>query len=432
MGRIDDKKSIFTEIGALTSVKDNFNLPDATNSFSSINNSKEIMPFMLDMLTVLIGSQALQQAIGELMTGFIRNVEPELKSELKNTAIQFNSDQQLPVGFSGGYTVPAKDIDINGKLKTDPATQTGSLLYNDNTNDFDVKSYEAIKNPGTDVNFNNISITYNELTDTFTYKPLNSSQTIGDFTNDYIDGLTIVNEKEFVSNVTNNIFGSITSSQNKSISQIFEEEKFSHMIQKLIDGEDDISIDDSELRQLLIDAENKQKGIQIVDVGCSILETNVTLNDVQTLIANTSGSTDPNHVGDQYSTLINNSVTGSRATRNSQAIRDGFFKRLIRSIVQALISAIIAPPQIRALFAMVNGFKNNDDPTLGKPSDDLINKRKQMDCLSKCAQKTINQFIFNMVKKELMNLIIPVSKLILKEKINQYLNIIKSLTGFSS
>lgn len=432
MGRIDDKKSIFTEIGALTSVKDNFNLPDATNSFSSINNSKEIMPFMLDMLTVLIGSQALQQAIGELMTGFIRNVEPELKSELKNTAIQFNSDQQLPVGFSGGYTVPAKDIDINGKLKTDPATQTGSLLYNDNTNDFDVKSYEAIKNPGTDVNFNNISITYNELTDTFTYKPLNSSQTIGDFTNDYIDGLTIVNEKEFVSNVTNNIFGSITSSQNKSISQIFEEEKFSHMIQKLIDGEDDISIDDSELRQLLIDAENKQKGIQIVDVGCSILETNVTLNDVQTLIANTSGSTDPNHVGGQYSTLINNSVTGSRATRNSQAIRDGFFKRLIRSIVQVLISAIIAPPQIRALFAMVNGFKNNDDPTLGKPSDDLINKRKQMDCLSKCAQKTINQFIFNMVKKELMNLIIPVSKLILKEKINQYLNIIKSLTGFSS
>lgn len=432
MGRIDDKKSIFTEIGALTSVKDNFKIPDATNSLSSINNSKEAMPFMLDMLTVLIGSQALQQATGELMTGFVRNVEPDLKSELKTTTIQYNSDQTLPAGFAAGYTIPAKDVDPYGKLKTDPATQTGSLLYSDNANDFDVKSYQAIKNPGTDVTFNNIIINYNESTDKFTYKPVNSSQTIGTFTSSYVDGLTVINEKEFVTNTLNNIFGSVTSQQNKTVSQILEEEKFNKMLQKLIDGDEDITISDAELRQLLIDAENKQKGVQIVDVGCSVLETNVTIDDIKTLIQNTSGSTDPLKVGNEYSALISNSVSGSRATRNEQAIKDGFFKRIINSIVQALLAAITSPPQIRVLFAITNAFKNNDVISLGDPTDDLIAKRKQANCLSKTAQKAINEFVFNMVKKQLLALIIPVSKIILKEKINQYLNILKSLVGFSS
>lgn len=432
MGRIDDKKSVFTEIGALTSVKDNFNIPDPTSSLSSINNSKEAMPFMLDMLTVLIGSQALQQATGELMTSFVRNVEPDLKSELKTTTIQYNSDQNLPTGFAAGYTISAKDVDPYGKLKTDPATQTGSILYNDNINDFDVKSYQAIKNPGTDVTFNNIIINYNESTDKFTYKPVSASQTIGNFTSDYVDGLTVINEKEFISNTLNNIFGSVTSQQNKTVSQIYEEEKFNKMLQKLIDGDENIEISDDELRQLLVDAENKQKGIQIVDVGCSVLETDVSIEDIKTLIENTTGSTDPLNVGNQYAALISNSVSGSRATRNAQAIKDGFFKRIINSIVQSLLAAITAPPQIRVLFAITSAFKNNDVISLSNPTDDLLTKRKQANCLSKTAQKTINEFVFNMVKKQLLALIIPVSKIILKEKINQYLNILKSLTGFSS
>src|SRR5690606_2489052 len=140
-------------------------------------------------------------------------------------------------------------------------------------------------------------INYNESTDKFTYKPVNSSQTIGTFTSSYVDGLTVINEKEFVTNTLNNIFGSVTSQQNKTVSQILEEEKFNKMLQKLIDGDEDITISDAELRQLLIDAENKQKGVQIVDVGCSVLETNVTIDDIKTLIQNTSGSTDPLKVG---------------------------------------------------------------------------------------------------------------------------------------
>ena len=59
MGFIDDKRDVFNQIGALTSVKDNINLPNPNDSISSINNSKEIVPFLLDLLVVLVGSEVL-------------------------------------------------------------------------------------------------------------------------------------------------------------------------------------------------------------------------------------------------------------------------------------------------------------------------------------------------------------------------------------
>ena len=55
MGNIDNKRNVFNQIGALTSVKDNQNVPNPRDSISSINNSKEIVPFLLDLLVVMVG-----------------------------------------------------------------------------------------------------------------------------------------------------------------------------------------------------------------------------------------------------------------------------------------------------------------------------------------------------------------------------------------
>ena len=79
---------------------------------------------------------------------------------------------------------------------------------------------------------------------------------------------------------------------------------------------------------------------------------------------------------------------------------------------------------------MFSGFKNNDIPQLGNPIDDIKNNINTIKCLANNARSTLIEFIFNLVKKELIKLIIPVSKIILKEKINQYLGIIQSLLRF--
>ena len=92
MGIIDGKQDIFTQIGAYTSITEDVNIPDVTNSLASINNTNEIVPFILDMLTTLVGSESLQDTVGEVMTGYINNVEPDLKESLKTQFTTFNSD----------------------------------------------------------------------------------------------------------------------------------------------------------------------------------------------------------------------------------------------------------------------------------------------------------------------------------------------------
>ena len=118
MGLIDEKQDIFTQIGALTSITGEVDLPDPTNSLSSINNTNEIVPFLLDMLTVLVGSEVLQTTVGELMTTYIRSVEPTLKTALNSQFSDFNSNQLLPAAFTGtGYNFNMKDLDVFQKLK---------------------------------------------------------------------------------------------------------------------------------------------------------------------------------------------------------------------------------------------------------------------------------------------------------------------------
>ena len=95
MSLIDEKSNVFTQLGALNSIRDDFNLPNRTNSLSSINNRNEPVPFFLDILTVLVGSEVLKSTVGDLMTGFIRNVEPTLKTELTNQFVDFNSNETV-------------------------------------------------------------------------------------------------------------------------------------------------------------------------------------------------------------------------------------------------------------------------------------------------------------------------------------------------
>lgn len=433
MGNIDNKRNVFNQLGSLTSIKDNQNVPNPRDSLSSINNSKEIVPFLLDLLVVMVGSEVLKSAVGELMTGFVRNVEPKLKAELKKQTIEFNSDQTLPASFSSsGYVVSAGDIDTYEKMKTDPNSQTGSLLYNDSPNDFDVKSYNAQVNEGTDVIFNNTKMNFNSTTNSYTYKPANPSQTIGDYTADYIDGLTIINEKEFTSNIINKIFGTINTNQNKTQNQLIAEVKLDKSIQKLIDEAESIAISDDELRQIESEAQKRLEGITDVDVGCGVLVNTVTIDSLENMIGITTGSTDPLTVGNAYVDLAASGFPEdeeAQAKEDSETIKDGFLKTLINAIVNVLVSAVVAPPQIRALFAMTSAFKNNGIPDIGNPIEDLEKRRKLADCLAKTTKALINEFIFNLIKQEMMNLIIPVSKLIIKEKINQYLAILRSLIG---
>ena len=431
MSIVNDKKGIITDISVLNSIGKTAKLPDSNFTYPSVNTKNEPIPFMLDLLTATIGSEALQRATGNIMTKFIRSVEPDLKTSLKKQSNSPNSDQPLPAGFNAGYTAPVKKIDLFNKLRTDPNSSAGNLTYADTPNGFDKKAYQAILTPGSDVVFGNLKMNYDDITDEMTFKPVSSSGTMGNFVSDYIDNLTIINEKEFTTNVMEVIYGTASKATKKPNNFLVEEEKFRKLIEQLIEGDETAGISDAELEAIQKLADDKFNGIVPVDVGCSIVDSSLSLEEIAALIAANTGSTDPVFVGNNYNQLMENSFGKNPAQVNPQnknAVRDGFFKRLIKTILNAIVFALTSTPQIRVLMMLLNGFKNNDNVTFAaSPADDINSQKNFVKCLSNDAGKMLNKFIFDLLKTELVKLIIPVARVLLKEKITAFIRIIQSL-----
>jgi len=431
MSIVNDKKSIITDISVLSSIGKTAKLPDTNFTYSSINTKNEPIPFMLDLLTAMIGSEALQRTTGDIMTKFIRSVEPELKTNLKKQSNTYNSNQALPSGFATGYYIPVKKIDLFNKLRTDPSSSSGSLLYADNPNGFDKMAYSAILTPGSNVIFGNLIMSYDQNSDQMLFKPSNPADTIGGFTNSLIDNMTIIDEKEFTTSVLESIYGTTSKDQKKTVNTLVEEEKIRNLIDQLINGSEIATISDEDLDGIIETAKNKTNGNVPVDVGCSIIDSNLSVDEISELISFNTGSTDPVAVGNKYNNLMENSF-GKNSTQvnptNKNAIRDGFFKKLIKTILNAIVFALTSTPQIRVLLLLLNGFKNGN-PTFPNNSVDDINSQKNfINCLSDSVSELLNEFIFNLVKTELTKLVIPIVNILLKEQINAFIRIIKSLS----
>ena len=435
MSLVDDKRNIFNTIAAYNSMAELPDLPNPTDSISSINNlSKDPSRFLVDLLVTLVGSTGLIQTLGQLMTEFIRDAEDDLKTELKKQAVTFNSDVDLSATtfWTSGYTVSLSSLDVYEKLKTDPASDIGNLLYGTDLSGFAQTAYNSIVADGGVVNYKSIlNLTYDNASDTLNVKPFNSSLDVGEFLENYIDSLDLINENEFTSDIINLLYGTISSQQDKNLQTAVFEEKLQVVIEKLINEFDDLSFSPDELKNIEQKAREKNAGIDLVDIGCSDRVSNVSIEQLQTLVNANTGSTNPYGVGLNYLSLLDDSFdpTDTPAEKNISTIADSFIKKLISAILENLTRVSALTPETRVLFAMVDGLKNDGNISIGNPFDDINANRNFFDCIIKNAKGLISEFLFNLVKKELLKLVVVISKQVLKEKYDAYIRVIRSLLG---
>jgi hypothetical protein len=437
MGLIDQKKDIFTTIGAYTSMMQQPKPADTTNLFPSINNKKDVVPLLLDVLKVIVGSDALQQLTGQLFTKFVDTAEPQLKVAVNNQTVQPNSGNVIPDKFKNtgsGYDIKVKDVDINGLFKVNPNSTSGSMLFDKSKPNFNNLAYQAIQNAGTDTVFGNLVIKYNQNTDSFNFRAVDNNVQVGDFFHTFVGNMEIINKKTFITNVMNGIYGTIQNNQNKTVEQIAGELKVNQLIDQLINDDDSFIISPDVLDSLLSQAQQISAGVIYYDMGCGVMGASLPLSGLSALIQSVSGSTDPFFVGNQVNATISASTTNTPATStaNAQTVKDGFFQKLIKIITNVLAQAVCIAPQIRTLLGIISGFQNKGQVQIGNPLDDLKKFRVYLNCIIKSAMAMINKFIFDLIVVFLIALLQPVVSRILKEKINQYLAILKSLTGVST
>ena len=432
MSLADQKRSVFTTIGSYNSLMEQGDGILQTDLFPSINNKDDIVPFILDVLKTVAGTEAIKEAIGGMFGKLVDEVEPKLKTALKKQFIQSNADQVIPNSFmTNGITVPVKNIDISGKFKVNPNSSEGSLIYGAPTNTFNSTAYDAILNAGDFEGFNNLQLKFIESSDSFQIKPSGSTPTIGAFFTTYIDGTELINKKEIVSAVMDNFYGTLAKNQNKTEEQLYEELLVETQLQQVLNDDDSFVVAPEKFDELLSKARELAAGEVSYDLGCGLMPTSLDSDDFSNLISTISGATDPFYIGDRLGATIDESTTATQelTEENQETIKDGFFQRLINIFTVKMLEAVTTAPQIRTLFGMMSSLQNNGTVLLSSATEDMENFKTCIKCMAKEIMKLIAEFLFALAIAYLIKLLKPVITRVIKEKINQYSDIIISLTG---
>ena len=427
----DNKKEILTIIGSYVSLIERINDTETTDLFPSINNKDDIVPYLLDMLKVVIGTEAIKELTGEFLGDFIGDVEPTIKTALKKQFIQANAGQGIQSQFlstGAGYNIPVKNLDTFKKLKVDPNSDIGDLLYNKTIDNFDSSAYDAILNDGTNITFNTLSMNYNAATDNINFKTT-ASGNIGEWVDDYITNTTIINEKEVMSNMMDSIFGTLSSDQEKTENEIYTELQVKKLIEQLTTGDDSFVISQNDLDLLLEKANELKDGVTYNDLGCGLLEASLSLSGLTDYVSNISGATDANLIIDNTENVLNDTFLNpdNDQESNRSTIEDNFFQKLIQIIIQLIINSALTSPEIRSFMGVTSAFINNGNPRITSAVDDLSEYKTLSKCIIKELQAKINEFIFEKIKNYLIELTVPIVKKIIQEKVNQYVGSLKSL-----
>jgi hypothetical protein len=405
MGIIDQKLAVFGQISALRTLNEDFPKFNLTNSFPSVNNEKDGLAFIIDLLKALVGYEELRDILIDTLTFDMDDIESAIKLAVKKDLkklVNCGVDPSIPdflkhqsVSLSGtGVDLNLNGIDFTGLMYIDPEGSLGNLFYDDVTNgvnstDFNTFLYNTVQSDGTQENwgtnttsnnilsleFNSVGAVNNTLNisaSQFYSTPANG-KTLTDLNNDYIDSIKLFDSAKLINNIIDTLFGSVTVNLNKTRKQLEQEAKVENIVNSIINTDEDDVIDDNfftftneEIRFQEEIADNRRKGIRKV-FTCREVISEVSVDSLTTLQEALSGTTTKVEEKQAYSDAINamGDESGDNADEQDKYnIKLSFIEGLIKKIMLAIVNALLSPKVI-LLFALnhkiINGLTSSFD-----------------------------------------------------------------------
>jgi len=471
MGIIDQKKSVFGNIAALNVLNGGLpKLPDF-NSFTSISNSTNSAQFLIDLLNSLVGFEALKEFVVDTISFKLPQIETSVKDGIKKDLkelVSCNVNPSIPDWFKhgeSGIETKVTDIDFFNIMKVNPESLEGGLIYKNvspgvNSKDFNTYLYYTIQDPGHQKNWGSSTVgvdiletTFLETSTTannvlkFTTSSAYTNKTLIEFNNDFINSLTMfggpntLDSTIMINMIFEELFSSISSSPNinKSKKQLKLEAEFKHVLDSVLDSEDDIkcdnffTFDNPTLAKIDEEVNNKKNGVKFIKT-CGNIPTSITsseLNDVQNTISATTINGVPNKqeeskaILQSLDNLADTQASFSNNPRDVLTIKTDFFTEIIRKLTRIIMSLVISPKFItlfainhRIIYGQMDGYNG---------AIDFIKKNRKL-------VKSVAEIIRNIILELLLSLVLKIlmEKLAQKyiddgiEKANNYVSIILS------
>lgn len=464
MSIIKQKKEIFGNIAALKTLNGGLPNLSLSNSISSINNGKSSMNFLMDLLKSLDGLEEIQNILVNILTFELDKIEANIKSELKlqvkgfvNCGINPSIPNFLLHG-STGVQLEVRKIDINDIFLIDPNSDLGVMFYNDvvggiNSTDFNTFLSKTIQDPnsvkswgastmGTNilsVEFQDIGSPNNNVIKV-TASPEYSSgnKTLTDLNNDYIDSVKLFNTKELVPNIIDSVFGTISSTINKSRESIEKEVRFETIINSIINTNDDDEITDNyfefdaitnkEVEKMV---NNKKEGkIKLnINEGVSSTIPVKELRATSTALEAASGSpTQTKQVlSSKLDTLSNFSAENANGLDRFNVKMD-FIEVILKKLMNAISNTLFGPKMI-FLLAWNHQIVHGLGSTFEDPEDFMKQNKVLMRAVLNSVRDAIIQIILKIVLEKITKLVSQNIQTILTEKANNASAQLLSLVG---
>jgi hypothetical protein len=405
---------------------------------NKINDAEEkrnkTITFLLKVSAALVGYVALLKTTEKLINKTTSNLEATLKKGIIDVilnSLNCGNDTLIPNQYKSpiinpsslGYKFKINKIDLLNLLYVDPESEEGRFFYYDNNSslnsrDFNVVLFNVLQsNTISNYNINNkniLKLQYNEQqSELIIYVGDDySNGTIKKFIEDFINAIDIIDDVNIISNIFNEIFGSINNILNKTKNILIQEEKVNYILEKFIDSEENF-FDNSFFDFDILDIENinntvgnKRKSVLKLESCDAVIipNQNEDLIDFYKQYDNTINVTEKIIL---TSNILNKTLENiSQATEEDKdTFRVNFLILIIRKFMLVILKSFLSPKTILLLnlsLKMTNDFYNEPENII-----EYIEKNSSIirDLKDEIKSKVI-QFLISQVVSELKTVII--------------------------
>ncbi len=475
MGFIDDKNKIVQQV-SLFEVLGNLPKNAKTSSIESVrSSSKNLLPFMLDLLTITCKENNKESNIKDrakcdlirLVSEILIEFFPVFMKILKEAIIKgikasiicptdFKIPQNLPT-----ITLRSNEFDLNKITVLETDVFPYSLLFGDPNKDLNVLLANLVQTGvGSVGNWNDLldievieyidsNVTNN--TDIGLNIKINSNyagKSFDDFLKDFLNNLELFNKNNFIPNLMEVFNGTITNLINEvpndlkinNLEQSIDKETVNMLTEKILDSDPcDESItndsfftfDSDELLNIQVNAQNKMLGGTILNYECvpTFIKFSDSLTENSFNELKESLELNPNASKEIINTFLTNNLDGTNIeTSGDDNLKKALSFKLALSVPK-MAANLIYSPKIMVLNQISKKIVINkiDSPST---NIDLVKGSKVFfEYLVRESSAALLEIIYDNIKETILRVVREFISSLIKESIDKKIKQLKSLTN---
>lgn len=456
MATVDQKRDIFSEIGACRAISEGFPELQLNDSFPSLSNNTDAIAFLVNILKSLVGYKEIRDKIVEIVSKKTEDLEEKIKFALKKALKEYvscNVDPSIPSALKStgsGYIFKVSDIDFTNTLKIDPESEVGKLFYIDrnagvNSEDLNTFLYSTIQssnqetwnnNTGImDVKFNQNSTPSNTLK--INANPNYDSKTLSEFNNDLLDSTDLFNTEKLLTKIFDSVFGVASLEIGFTEEQTKQEEKVKDIVEKISKSEDDETIDDSfftfsneEVEDQQRRAKNRSNGILEI-ISCNNAQSSVSFDTVSDLHDNVSTAKTTVEKTKEIEGKIDELGQQSASNvddKDKLTVEFNLLDEIIRKLHVSIVNLLFSPKVI-LIFALNYRIINGPNATFNGLDDFMQKNKALIEDVIKTIRDEIVDELLNEVLKQINQLLQSKARAFLTERVNNQKAQLASLIG---